>query len=67
MPLSNTDVRSDELVAMRNGALSRPAAAGSENMVSPRSVSFSPTRVPPGADSEVRPSCAPRPSMFHVR
>ena len=68
MPLSNTDTRSDELGTATNGVHSSPAAAGSEYNVSGRSVSFSPTRVPPpGADNAVRPSCAPRPSIDHAR
>ena len=68
MPLSNTAIRSDELGAATNGVHANPCAAGSEYSVSGRSVSFSPTRLPPpGADNAVRPSCAPRPSIVHAR
>ena len=68
MPLSKIDTRSDELGTATNGVQASPAAEGSEYSVNGRSLSFSPTRVPPpGADSAVRPSCAPRPSMLHVR
>ena len=68
IPLSNTEIRSELLVAATNGAHSRPGANGSEYIVSGNPVSFSPTRVPPpGADSAVRPSCAPRPSIDQPR
>ena len=57
IPLSNTEIRSDDVVVATNGVHSSPAACGSEYSVNGRSVSFSPTRVPPpGADSAVRPS-----------
>ena len=68
IPLSKTDSVSDELDVATNGVHASPAAVGSEYSVSGRSVSFSPTRVPPsGALSAVRPSCAPRPLIDHAR
>ena len=68
MPLSNTDARSDEPDTATNGVHCSPGACGSEYSVSGSDVSFSPTRVPPpGADSAVRPSCAPRPPIVHDR
>jgi hypothetical protein len=67
IPLSKTDVRSEDVDAVTNGVHASPCAAGSEYRVSGSSVSFSPTRVPPGADRAVRPSCAPRPSIVHAR
>ncbi len=68
MPLSNTDVVSLELLTATNGAHARPGAIGSENRVSGRLVSRSPTRVPPpGAESAVRPSWAPRPPIVQAR
>ncbi len=68
MPLSNTDIVSDELLTATNGVQARPGAIGSENRVSGNSVSRSPTRVPPpGAEKAVRPSCAPRPAIDQAR
>ena len=54
-------------VAVTNGAHSRPGAAGSEYNVSGSGVRISPIRVPPGRDSAVCPSSAPRPSIDHIR
>ena len=51
MPLSNTDDCGDDAIAVWNGVTSSPGSPGSEYSVNPRSPSFSPTRVPPGADS----------------
>ena len=56
-----------EAVAVTNGAHSRPGAAGSEYNVSGSGVRISPIRVPPGRDSAVCPSSAPRPSIDHIR
>ncbi len=68
IPLSKTEARSDDADAVTNGVHANPCANGSEYIVSGSSVSFSPTRVPPpGAESAVRPSSAPRPSIVHHR
>ena len=68
MPLSKTEHSLRASGRATNGVHSSPGAAGSEYSVSGRSVSFSPTRVPPpGAENAVRPSCAPRPSIDHAR
>lgn len=67
MPLSNTDTVSEEWLVATNAPHSSPGAIGSENSVSGRSVSRSPTRVPPpGAENALRPSCAPRPAIDHA-
>ena len=64
---ASTKVEMDVPVAT-NGAHSSPNACGSEYSVSGSSDSRSPTRVPPpGADSAVRPSWAPRPLMVQPR
>ena len=61
------DIRSDGVSSPRRTARTPARARPDRSTASARSsVSRSPTRVPPGADSAVRPSCAPRPSIVHA-
>ena len=68
MPLSNTDIVSDELLTATNGVHARPGAIGSENNVSGRIGEPLPHPGPAtGRRQRVRPSCAPRPAIFQAR